>query len=160
MADFKDVPKIFEQLLVRLHLQGFLEDLGLKGERLIQKRTREGKDLYGKLFKPYTDVYAEKRAKAGLQRSPVSLIWDEEGGMMRKIGAEGDPATGTAIIDFMTDEKRRLASYHNILGVGKAGAHLRVFWGLNEADKKVLAGFVDDKIDVILAELTAAANAR
>lgn len=160
MAEFKDVPKIFEQLIVRLHKKAFLESLGLRGERMIQKRTREGKDVQGKSFKPYSDAYAEKRVRAHLPTSPVSLIWDDISGMMRKIGTEADPATGTAIIDFTNDDKRRIASYHNILGVGKAGANLRVFWDLSQAERKQIAGLVEDETDVILAELTAAANAR
>lgn len=160
MADFKDVPKIFEQLIVRLHRQAFLEKLGLAGERIIQKRTRSGRDIEGRPFKAYSDAYAEKRMRAGLPTIPVSLIWNDISGMLRKIGTEADPATGTAIIDFTDAEKRRIASYHNILGVAKPGANLRRFWGLADSEKKDLAGLVGNETDLILAELTAAANAK
>lgn len=160
MAEFKDVPKILQQLIVRLHRQAFLEKLGLAGERMIQKRTRSGKDIEGRPFKPYSDAYAEKRMRAGLPTIPVSLIWNDISGMMRKIGTEADPATGTAIIDFTDAEKRRIASYHNVLGVSKPGANLRVFWGLNQAERKDIAGIAQNETDVILAELTAVANAK
>jgi hypothetical protein len=60
-----------------------MQDLGLLARERIILRTRQGRDGNNVPFQPYTQAYADQRAKEGLSRSNVTL--ELSGGMLNGI---------------------------------------------------------------------------
>jgi hypothetical protein len=103
--------------------------------RIIKKRTREGKDVRGASFRPYSAGYRRVRQRANRPTSPVDLIFSNAGGMLDSIEGFINQDLTKLSIEFNKPDKERLAYYHNISGAGK-GKVIREFWGLSEEESE------------------------
>jgi len=152
MAKLTDVKKILNGLIADLQSQKELNKLGLAGIRKIKDRTRKGIDVDGSAFQPYSTNYAEKRASFGLPTSIVNLEFNDIDGMLSKVDHVVANDFKSVAIDILDPRKKRLASYHDELGVGKAGQNIRHFWGLSSEDEKDIA-------EIVAADMTRLLNA-
>jgi hypothetical protein len=57
-------------------------------------------------------------------------------------------------VDILDPEKRKIAAYHDSEGVGKSGANIRHFFGLNDQDESDIGEIVATDINDILTDLT------
>jgi len=148
--DPKYLESVLERLLNSLANQALYNKLGLAIARIVKERTRKGVDVTGSAFEPYSQAYAKKREKRGLPVDTVTLQFSRYQGMMSKI----DHVVNNELTDvevFINDEeKARIASYHNIKGVGKPGAHIRKFWGTNDEENRRILGIAQVEIKQIL----------
>jgi len=133
--DDAKVKRMLNALADKLHSQSLMERLGLMAERFIGKRTREGKDVSGSPFQPYSEPYKKKREKAGLSTHPVNLMWDEYTGMMRRVDHLVSRNFDKVLVYINDPHKRRIARYHDKSGAGKSRV-VRHFFGLSDAEKK------------------------
>lgn len=126
--------------------------LALGAIRLIKKRTRQGIDISGNPFIPYSKKYARKRERAGKETSIVNLVYDDYFGMMNKIDhiVARDLSSVSILID--DKEKSQIARYHNIEGAGK-GKVIRKFWGLSEEEEAQLGELAELEIKNIISSL-------
>lgn len=158
MADLMDVKKILDDLIGNLQNQAQLSEIGIASERIIRKRTRTGRDIEGRPFKPYSDAYAEKRLELGLPVDKVDLVFDDQFGMIRNIDHKVASDLKSVSLDIADARKKKIASYHNELGVGKRGENLRPFWGLGKKGEEDISKLVGEKMVAKLNELLQAQN--
>ncbi len=133
--------------------------LGLGSIRLIKKRTREGIDLHGSPFKPYSVQYAKKRNREGKQTDVVQLIYDDYFGMVSRIDhvISRNLESVSVIIDSLKSEpdkpsKAEIAKFHNESGAGKSKV-IREFFGHNPEEEKQLAELTNLEIKNIIQKL-------
>lgn len=148
----KRLEKLFAKLVDKLRNQALMNRLGLQAQRFIGKRTRKGKDVEGQDFKPYSDAYAKRRRRAGLQTHPVNLTWDNYTGMMRSIDHLVAHTYDKVLVYINDPTKRRIARYHNIKGAGKSKV-IRRFMGMNEQERVKIDDIVNDAVAKILKGL-------
>jgi len=130
-----------------------LNELGLAAQRIIMKRTREGKDYQGNQFQSYSEAYKKKRQRAGLPTDPVNLLFNEIDGMMMSIDYKAIDSSNTAQLFFEDNAKARLAEFHNESGAGRSKV-IREFWNLSEEEKEKLSAVAVNQITKeILREL-------
>ena len=174
MAEPEDLHKILMGIVHGLMSQRELNKLGLAMARIIQKRTREGKDVEGKMFQPYSERYKRRRVAQGLAVHPVDLTVDAVAGMIAGITPTVDSSLTKVVLDIegkQSGSRRRdtsgrfvkggkslshrtLASYHDELGAGKSKV-VRHFWGISEDDQKeYLIPLIEKDANEILADLT------
>jgi len=144
--------RLFIKLVDKLHSQKLMENLGLLVERFIGKRTREGKDVEGRPFRPYSKEYARRRQRAGLQTHPVNLTWDEYTGMMRSIDHLVARTFDKVLVIINHPHKRKIALYHNLLGASKSKV-IRHFFDVNAAETQKINAVVEDAVGKILRGL-------
>lgn len=135
-----------------LKSQELQNQLGLGALRIIKKRTREGRDIQGNAFRPYSKGYKKKRLDNDLPIDIVNLVWDDQQGMMSKTDfiISDDLKSISLIID--DDDKKEIAEYHNVKGAGK-GKVIRKFWGFSPEEEEQLQGLADSIISNIIAKL-------
>lgn len=151
-----------------------LNRLGLGAIRFIQVRTREGKDLHGAPFAPYSAPYAKLKTAAGLKTSPVTLSFgvkkikneDEtyrieanlHDTMMTHLDhvVSRDLAAVAVIVN--REDKETLMRYHSIDGAGK-GKVIREAWGLSGDEKAQLVKLVGEDLAAKLSLTNPAAPA-
>lgn len=159
MGQLKDVPPLLIEVINRLQAAEVLNRMGVAGERIIQKRTREGIDVEGRPFKPYSDAYAKKRDDNQLPVTPVTLSWDQYSGMMKKIESIVAADTKSVSLDITDEEKKKIMYYHSEKGVAKEGENIRKAWDLSDEEEKKIVKIAEQEADLILADLSAAFNA-
>jgi len=103
--------------------------------RIIKKRTREGKDVEGRSFKPYSEGYRRIRQRAGRPTTPVDLNFSNAGGMLDSIEGFIPSTLDKVSIEFNRPDKELLAYYHNISGAGK-GKVIREFFALSDDESE------------------------
>ncbi len=153
MAKLGDIKKLLDQLVSGMQSQTMLKKLGLIGVRTIQKRTREGVDVDGRAFQPYSEKYAEKRILAGLPTHIVNLEFDDVDGMLQQVEHIVASDLKSVHIDITDPQKKKLASYHDELGVAKAGENIRHFWGLSDDEQKDIGDIVAADLNDLLSDL-------
>ncbi len=154
MADFNDIKRLLDFLIDGLHSQEQMNKVGLAGIRKIQERTREGTDVHGRPFKPYSDNHAERREELGLPTHIVNLEMDDISGMLRRVDHIVAADFESVAVDITDEQKRLIASYHNELGVGKTGENIREFWALSAEEEEDIAKIVQRDTDQLLTDLT------
>ena len=53
--------------------KALMREIGLLAVRAIQARTRQGQDMHGRAFAPYSPSYAKQKAEEGLSSGTVDL---------------------------------------------------------------------------------------
>ena len=167
MAEPEDLHKILMGIVRGLMSQKELNRLGLALTRIIQKRTREGKDVEDKAFQPYSERYKRRRVAQGLAVHPVDLTVDAVAGMIAGITHKVDDSLTKVVLDIEGRKRiktskgsrmlshRKLASFHDTQGVGVEGQNIRHFWGISEDDQKeYLIPLIEKDANEILADLT------
>jgi phage gpG-like protein len=92
------------------------------------RRTGKGVDADGQPFRPYSNKYAERKAKSGRDSGKVDLTWS---GRMLKAMRTSRVTDRSFVIGIYGDEGVR-AAVHNY-GMGKAP--VRKFMGANQQDR-------------------------
>lgn len=135
-----------------VRLSQLANDLGLGAIKLIQQRTREGIDVDGNRFKPYSTGYKKLREKAGLGTDIVNLKFSKYFGMLHEINhvVAQDLSSVSVLID--DTDKAEIAKYHNVMGAGK-GKVIRKFWGLSPEEEKALTELTELEIQNVLKSL-------
>lgn len=152
--ELNKIPKLLHGIIKALHSQTLMNALGLAAIRRIKERTRKGQDVEGRSFQPYTEKYAAKRRVEGLPTHPVNLEWNDIDGMLQKMDHTIFRNFSGVEVDFTDPDKRKLASYHNKLGVAKKGKNIRHFFDLNDDDIEAIAELIDDHTKLTIANLT------
>ena len=160
MAEFSDVQEVLEKLVDRFQTQQQMNKFGLAMIRIIKTRTRSWRDVEGRRFEDYSKAHRRRRVALDLAVSPGGkntdsmMVMDSASGMMQKIDAIVANDFSNVVLDITDPVKKKIASYHNIKGVGVKGQHLRKFWGLHNKEWKVITKIAAVDIDNILADLT------
>lgn len=124
---------INERLIKALNESKVLNKIGLAASRIILRRTRQGKDISGSSFKPYSKSYQKKKKKMGFADvTTVNLEASRVGSMLSAIDYE--TSFDSVILYFNKPAKEQLAYYHNISGAGKSRV-IRKFWGIEMRDE-------------------------
>lgn len=120
-------PKVANELLG----QQFWNQLALRFIRIIRTRTRQGRDMNGQPFKPYSKGYLKKRQADGITSSTVNLEYSRQGGMLKNIDHMVSNTFDSVTIYFNDARARQLALYHNEMGAGKSRI-IRKFFGITQ----------------------------
>lgn len=126
-----------------------LTKVGEAYEVIVRNRTRQGRDLHGKTFKPYSPGYKRIRERAGEPTHPVNLTMDHFTGMLASIDHTvfNDMSGVQAYIE--GDSKAQIARYHAIEGAGKSKV-IREFWGLSDEESNKIRDLIETELDKIL----------
>jgi len=153
-SDIEKLKQVFTDLLDGLHSQKMMNRLGLAQQKTIRDRTALGHDVEGNNWRRYNPQYAKRRERlTGLATYPVTLMFDKITGMMHSIDYEPFGDNAGVELFFTSEQKRRLAEFHNILGAGKPRV-IRKFWGVSESEEDKLAELVEDELELILQKLS------
>jgi len=166
VAELRDISLVLEGFLERMHSKEHLDRRGIQIVDIIKRRTRSWRDIFGARFEDYSTPYKFWRTsqspklavRPGGNNVDSMMVVDSTDGMMQQIKFDSYPEKGLVEVDVKNAGKKKLASYHNILGVGKSGAHLRKWWGLADKEAWWLAGQIEDEGEHVLADLTAEAQ--
>jgi len=120
--------------------------------RIIKKRTREGKDVDGVNFKPYSEGYKRKRQLNALPTHIVNLQFDDIKGMLQNVTHEVDNDFEASKVFIGDAEKELIASYHNEKGAGK-GHVIRKFWGVSESEEEKIQDIAAVEVAKIIKSL-------
>jgi len=142
-----------KDILTELQSQRWFEKLGFAIKTIVRKRTATGVDVDGKQFKKYSEPYARKRKRAGLQTHPVNLSWDDSFGMLYQITHEVFADYSGVEVFFGNADKERIAVYHNISGAGKSRV-IRKFWGLNQQEIDEVFELAGEQLSQIAQDIT------
>jgi len=159
MAEFDDIQQVLENLVDRFQTQQQMNKFGLAMIRIIKTRTRSWRDVEGKRFEDYSKGHRRRRVALGLPVSPQGkntdsmMVMDPVSGMMQKIDAIVSNDYSNVVLDITDPVKKKIASYHNIKGVGVKGKHLRKFWGMHDKEWKIISKIAAADIESILADL-------
>jgi len=159
MATANDIEKILIDLFEKLGSEKELTRRGLEAVRIIRTRTRAWRDVNGRRFEDYSSSYKKRRLLFHLAITPGGkntdsmLFFTPHTGMMYAFDAHFIK-NGVVEIKFDDARKEQLAYYHNISGVAKRGMHLRKFWGLAEREQEFLANRHEERMEILLGELT------
>jgi hypothetical protein len=151
------VEALFSRKIIELAAQGEI--------RMMKERIRAWRTLTGAPMKPYSNAYRKRRVELGLAIQPMGsntdsiLVADSYAGMISRIESILGPRGNEAFIDITSPAKKKLAAYHNFLGVGKKGQNLRPFWGITPDEKEKIADLIGEQCYVVLADLVEKYNA-
>lgn len=152
MAELPDIENLLWDLIEQLEGEKLLTKLGLAGERIIKKRTREGKDYEGKKFAPYSEGHKRKRKKLGLPVNKVNLQMDDISGMMADLKHVVLRDEQSVQLEFASPDKETLAEYHNISGAGKSRVK-REFYKLADKEQERIVKLTAKELSVGLKNL-------
>lgn len=113
----------------RLMNQQFWNKIALRAIRIIQVRTRAGKDVTGMPFRTYSKGYLRKRERKGIVPANAITLRFSRNGMMQQIDHVVANDLESVQILFKDDRAKKLAYYHNISGAGKSKI-IRRFLGI------------------------------
>lgn len=142
------------KLINSLHSQQLYSKLGLGVERIIRKRTREGKDVEGVPFVEYSKGYVKKKEAAGFADAhAVNLTFSKVHGMLSKMTHEVANDLESVSVFFDDQEKEQLALYHHKLGAGR-GKVIRKFFDVElQTEKDQLADIYVLEVKKIIKNL-------
>lgn len=133
--------------------QQIMNRLGLTGVRYIKKRTREGRDIHGNTFKPYSAQHAERRRALNLPIDIVNLQMNDIDGMMNSVDYEVGDKFDSVTIGITRSEKEELMRIHSIIGAGR-GKVRREAWGFTVQEQdRLLQTFMEDYKKLLIKEL-------
>ena len=129
--DAEALAKDLRQLADGLRSQELLNKVGLAAERIIRKRTRQGLDVHGDPFAPYSKSHAARREKKELPTSTVNLQFSLYDGMLTTLTSEVGPDLEEVALYFSDEEKGEIAGYHHR---GEGHNPERAFFDLSDAE--------------------------
>lgn len=149
----ENIQKKLNKVIADFANQTTMNKLGLLGVRTMKKRTREGRDVYGKPFKPYSAQHADRRAMLHLPTNVVNLQMNDIDGMMNSV--DYDVSTKADSVSFFLNrpEKEELMRIHSFLGAGKSKV-IRKAWGFSNKEKQhFIKKVAIDLKNLIIADL-------
>ena len=145
--DAEVLAKDLRQLGDALQSQEILNKVGLAAERIIRKRTREGLDVHGDPFAPYSESYADRRERKELPTGTVNLQFSLYDGMLTTLTSEVGPDLEEVTLYFSDDEKAEIAGYHH---TGAGDNPKREFFDLSDEETEKIAELIGEEIDDLL----------
>jgi len=142
--ELEDLQDDLHALAANLRTQSLLTELGLGAERLIKKRTRQGKDVHGAPFEPYDEDYKKRKKKEGTYAGHVNLKRNQYRSMLGTLTHDVGPDFEEVVLYFSDDKKGEIAGYHNR---GEGDNPQREFFALSEDEEAKLAKLVGDHLD-------------
>lgn len=113
----------------------------------ISARTKAGIDSQGRPFEPYSEQYAKKREKKGLQKTPDL---EYSGAMLGNMKAQVDLDREQVTIYFPDPVEAQKAHFHNNEGAGKSKV-VREFYDLNNDDITAVRELIKEHITECIA---------
>lgn len=151
MAVYSDFDAFANAFLGEIEGLKLRNTLGLGALRIIRKRTREGRDVDGNPFAPYSEGYAKRRGGRELPTDTVDLAFSVRDGMMQDLRYD-ITGTGNVVVGFGREDKAEIAGYHSVTGAGESKI-VRNFFGLSDEEEKQLAELAGDDLAQLLLKL-------
>jgi len=160
MAENSDIVSGLNGLLKKLDKiaadftnQRTMNRVGLMGVRFLKDRTRKGRDVQGRPFKPYSEEHARRRAKLNLPTNVVNLEMNDIDGMMSSIDFEVSRDFSTTTFLLTKPDKEQLMNIHSFLGAGKSRV-IRQVWGFSDKEhEKMIRTIADDLKKLVIKDI-------
>lgn len=131
--------------------QKLLNQVGLAYRTLVLRRTRQGKDIEGNTFQPYSAGHASLRQRLGEPTHVVNLQMDHIQGMLHQVGHSVTMGTDFASVEawIQDPEKAKIGRYHHVQGAGKSKV-IRKWWGLSNEQETKMEDTITSNLNEIL----------